>query len=60
MKAAKILEKELVPDAQLHDASPQYKASLAQNLLYKVGKSPPVYSLCVIVHDIISFTFKMY
>ncbi|XP_042871766.1 indole-3-acetaldehyde oxidase-like [Penaeus japonicus] len=35
VKAARLLGKEVKPDAQPQDASPQYRKSLAQNLLYK-------------------------
>lgn len=35
IKAAKILGKEVKPDAKPQDASPQYRRSLAQSLLYK-------------------------
>ncbi|XP_063609254.1 uncharacterized protein LOC134783340 [Penaeus indicus] len=35
INAAKVLAKEVNPDAKPQDASPQYRRSLAQNLLYK-------------------------
>lgn len=36
INAAKVLGKEVKPDAKPQDASPQYRRSLAQSLLYKV------------------------